>query len=76
MLGNIEDCMTKLIRLIANMATEEQSANEGLYEIREDVEITLKQCLKAVQRRSLEENDEFILNVISLLTNVLFYDVG
>ena len=38
MLGNIEDCMTKLIRLIANLATDEQSTNEGLHSFREEVE--------------------------------------
>jgi len=38
MLGNIEDCMTKVIRLIANLATEEQGTLETLPLIKSEIE--------------------------------------
>ena len=38
MLGNIEDCMTKLVRLIANIATEEQHTYDCLVSLKDDVD--------------------------------------
>ena len=31
---------------------------------------------KAVDRRSLEANEEFILNAVSCITNILYYDTA
>ena len=31
--------------------------------------------MKAIDKRTLDKNEEFILNAISCITNVLFYDV-
>jgi len=74
MLGNIEDCMTKVIRLIANLATEEQGTLETLPLIKSEIESFLSKTLDAINKRSLDKNEEFILNVVSCLTNLLFYD--
>ena len=44
-LGNIEDCMTKLIRLVANLSTDEENANEILHLCREEVEEVFRQSV-------------------------------
>jgi hypothetical protein len=31
--------------------------------------------VKAIDKRTIDKNEEFILNAISCITNVLFYDV-
>jgi len=31
--------------------------------------------VKAIDRRTIKNNEEFILNAISCITNILFYDV-
>ena len=36
----------------------------------------IKQVCEAVNRRSIEENEEFILNAISCVTNILYYDTA
>ena len=31
--------------------------------------------MKAIDKRTIDKNEEFILNAISCITNVLFYDI-
>lgn len=31
--------------------------------------------IKAIDKRTIDNNEEFILNAISCLTNILFYDI-
>ena len=31
--------------------------------------------VKAIDKRTIDKNEEFILNAISCITNVLFYDI-
>lgn len=31
--------------------------------------------VKAIDKRTIDNNEEFILNAISCLTNILFYDI-
>ena len=40
------------------------------------LETFFTQLMAAVSRRSLEKNEEFILNAISCTTNILFYDTA
>lgn len=42
--------------------------------MKEKVENFINKSVDAIQKRTLEQNEEFILNVISCMTNILFYD--
>jgi hypothetical protein len=35
----------------------------------------VKSLVKAIDKRTIDNNEEFILNAISCLTNILFYDI-
>ena len=35
----------------------------------------MKSLVKAIDKRTIDNNEEFILNAISCLTNILFYDI-
>jgi hypothetical protein len=74
MLGNVEDCMTKLVRLIANISTEEENTTSSLLKLKIELEIFISKTLDAISRRTIEQNEEFVMNAISCLTNILFYD--
>lgn len=74
--GNLEDALTKVIKLIANLSTDEIAAQRDLITISktqllDDFFHSLK---IAIEARQLSQNEEFILNAISCSTNVLFYD--
>ena len=36
----------------------------------------IEQVCEAVDRRTIEQNEEFILNAISCVTNILYYDTA
>lgn len=72
--GNLEDALTKIIKLIANLATDEQASSRELPTLTHLLEPFFSNLMAAVASRSLEQHEEFILNAISCTTNILFYD--
>lgn len=73
--GNIEDAITKIVKLLANLSTEEEFAKIGLVVEKETICDFISKLVKAVDKRTIDENEEFILNAISCTTNILFYDL-
>ena len=73
--GNIEDAITKMVKLLANLSTEEQFAQENLLRDKHSVQLFIKTLIKAIDKRTLDVSEEFILNAISCITNILFYDL-
>ena len=72
----MEDAITKVIKLIANLCTDEESAQRDLIEISKAnlLEEFFMNLMTAVGARQIDKSDEFILNVISCTTNIIFYD--
>ena len=73
--GNLEDAITKVVKLLANLSTEEQYAQKDLLNLRETNQDFISHLVKAIDKRTIDKNEEFILNAISCITNLLFYDV-
>ena len=71
---SIEDAMTKIVKLLANLSTEEYFAQTGLNNIKELIQRFILDLVKAIDKRTIETSEEFILNAISCITNLLFYD--
>ena len=70
--GNNEDALTKIIRLIANLLTEDMS--KKLIEInKEKVDKFFINSMRALSCKNLENNEECILNIVACFTNFLFY---
>lgn len=65
-----------MIKLLANLSTEEEGALEAFRGMKALLENFIDQVCKAVDRRSIEQNEEFILNAISCVTNILYYDTA
>lgn len=65
-----------MLKLLANLSTEEEGALEAFHGMKELLENFIDQVCKAVDRRSIEQNEEFILNAISCVTNILYYDTA
>ena len=68
--------MTKVIKLLANLSTEEQVALDAFRSMKELLSKFVGLVCEAVDRRKIEENEEFILNAISCVTNILYYDTA
>ena len=66
--------MTKIVKLLANLSTEEYFAQSGLLGIQPLVQQFILELVKAIDKRTIETSEEFILNAISCITNLLFYD--
>jgi hypothetical protein len=73
-MSNIEDAITKIVRLIANLATEEEVGFMKLVEVKDQCQQFIIELLKSIERRNDKDNEEYILNAISCLTNILFFD--
>ena len=71
---SIEDAMTKIIKLLANLSTEEYFAQAGLISNKALIQRFILHLVKAIDKRTIEASEEFILNAISCITNLLFYD--
>ena len=69
------ELLTKLIRVIANIATDgklfPKLIESNLYELQEFLFL----LVNSLELVSLEQNEEFVVNSISCLTNVLFFDI-
>lgn len=71
----MEDAITKVIKLIANLSTDEEPTQRDLMAApRKLIQDFFTNLMNAVQARQLPANEEFILNAISCTTNILFYD--
>jgi len=74
--GNLEDAVTKIIKLFANLATEEDIATPEFYRLKEPLADFVVELADAVQNGNIEKNEEFILNAVSCITNILYYDTA
>lgn len=68
--------MTKIIKLLANLSIEESTAFDRFSTFKPLLGQFLTLLCGAVDRRSLEHNEEFILNAVSCITNILYYDTA
>ena len=66
--------MTKVIKLLANLSTEEEVAIAAYKAMPELTSTLIEKICIATDKRSIERNEEFILNAISCVTNILYYD--
>lgn len=65
-----------MIKLLANLSTEEDFALNAFISMPDHVTKFIGQVCEAVDRRTIEVNEEFILNAISCVTNILYYDTA
>ena len=72
--GNLEDALTKIIKLLANLSIEESVACQEFHQIKDLLSKFIKSLCNAVNKRTIEENEEFVLNAVSCITNILYYD--
>ena len=68
--------MTKVIKLLANISTEEEVALDALQSMPVTLEQFVTKLCEAVNKRNIEQNEEFILNAVSCITNILYYDTA
>jgi hypothetical protein len=73
--GNNEEALVKIIRLLANISTEEKFTAKHLQQYQPLVHKYVDLLLVSVAKKTIANNEEFILNAISCITNILFYDV-
>lgn len=64
----------KLVRLLANLCTEEKIVIGVLKNEKSLLEDFMSNLIKAIERKNLETSEEFLLNAISCATNLLFFD--
>ncbi len=69
----MEGTLVKVIRLLANLITEE-SVGSLLHQVKGNLMSILKDLCTSMKKKSIEQSEEFMLNSVSLLTNLLFYD--
>jgi hypothetical protein len=75
--ANIEDTLVKLIRLIANICTDEQYMQTVLSSCGKDlIRDYMTHMISALERKKIAKSEEFILNAVSCSTNLLFYDAS
>lgn len=68
--------MTKIIKLFANLATEEEVTNAEFQKHKVPLSEFVLELSIAVSKSSLADNEEFILNAVSCITNILYYDTA
>lgn len=75
-MGSTEDTLVKLIRLFANICTDEQYIHAILGEKKgkELLAQYMTKMVAAIRRKKIAKSEEFILNAVSCATNLLFYD--
>lgn len=74
--NNTEDTLVKLIRLIANISTDEQYVQTIVSEPqgKDLLNQYMSKMVAAIKRKKIAKSEEFILNAVSSATNLLFYD--
>ena len=73
--ANIEDNLIKIIRLIANLSTDDTFTSKHLKSQQEKLNLFMSKLVESVQRKSIQKSEEFLFNAISCCTNIMFYDV-
>jgi hypothetical protein len=75
-MGSTEDTLVKLIRLVANICTDEQYIHTIVAEKegKELINQYMTKMISALKRKKIAKSEEFILNAVSCATNLLFYD--
>ena len=63
-----------MIRLIANILTEEGARHE-LKDIKQDSLSFFSTALQLLSKKSPVQSEECILNIVACFTNFLFYDI-
>ena len=66
--------MTKIIKLFANLSTEETVAFSEFTRLKGPISQLVIALAEAVENCNIEDNEEFILNAVSSITNILYYD--
>ena len=70
-----EDALTKIIRLIANLLTEEKC--KVLLNINQKkIDKFFNSSFKSLENKDLKTSEECILNIVASFTNFLFYDTN
>lgn len=70
-----DDALTKIVRLIANLLTEEKC--KKLLEINQKkIDRFFNSCFKSLEKKDLKTSEECILNIVASFTNFLFYDTN
>lgn len=59
--------------MLANLSTEEEYALNQFK--KNEIQEFILNLVVAIDKRTLDKHEEFILNAISCITNILFYDV-
>lgn len=73
--GNVEDTLVKLIRLVANICTDEQYIEAVIDGCGKDLLTQfMAKMVSALERKRVPNSEEFILNAVSCATNMLFFD--
>ena len=73
-LGSIEDSLVKMIRLLANLCTDERFTLKHLLSNQQLLNQMVDKIADSIKRKTLGQSEEFIFNAISCATNLLFYD--
>ena len=68
--------MTKVIKLLANLSTEGEVAVAAFRTMPELLSSLIEKICQATDKRTIEGNEEFILNATSCVTNILYYDTA
>lgn len=77
MAANLEDTLVKLIRLIANICTDEQYFQTVMDSCgKELIQEYMTHMISTLERKKIAKSEEFILNAVSCATNLLFYDAS
>lgn len=74
--GNLEDAVQKLIKLFANLATEEETAMTEFQRLKQPLGQFVVELSSAITKCNIDQNEEFILNAVSCITNILYYDTA
>ena len=64
-----EDALTKLIRVLANVLTAKE------IKISIETKEFFAEAIDSLKRKSTETSEEYVLNLISCMTNFLYYDI-
>jgi len=74
--ASIEDTLVKLIRLVANICTDELYVQTLLSGSGKDlIKEYMTKMIATLERKKINKSEEFILNAVSCATNLLFYDM-
>ena len=70
--SNTEDSVTKMIRLIANLLTEDLM-RQDLKQLKTYSQNFFEKALSLLKLKSAQKSEECVLNIVACFTNFLFY---